>query len=305
MAKKILVCIIGPTGIGKTRLAIALAQHYDTEILSADSRQFYKEMTIGTAVPTTDELSAAPHHFIQHKSIFEAYTVGDFERDALAKLTELYKKKDFVIMAGGSALYVDAVVKGLDDFPEIDPKIRKALVTALNEKGLAHLQEELKERDPKYYRSVDLQNPQRLIRALEVCMATGQPYSSFRNQKKVVRPFKSFYVGLRADRETIYDRINQRVDQMMADGLLKEAKSLYAHRELNALQTVGYKELFDYLDGTATLAEAVAEIKKNTRRFAKRQLTWYRKKPSILWVDYDMSTDEIVAKLNHKIATES
>lgn len=305
MAEKILVCVIGPTGIGKTRLAIALAQHYGTEIISADSRQFYKEMTIGTAVPTKEELSTVTHHFIQHKSIFERYSVGDFERDVLELLSELFQKKELVIMAGGSALYVDAVVKGLDDFPDVDPKIRKSLVAALNEKGLAHLQEELKVRDPKYYKSVDLQNPHRLIRALEVCIAANKPYSSFQGRKKTKRPFKSVYLGLKADREIVYERINKRVDQMVEEGLLDEAKKLYPHRELNALQTVGYKELFDYFDGTTTLPEAIAEIKKNTRRFAKRQMTWYRKNPSVLWVDHDLQIDKIVDKLNRKITLES
>lgn len=305
MTEKTLVCVIGPTGIGKTRLAIALAQHYNTEIISADSRQFYKEMRIGTAVPSVNELSTVPHHFVQHKSIFESYSVGDFERDVLALLANLFQKKDLVIMAGGSALYVDAVVKGLDDFPEVDPKIRESLVAMLQEKGLAHLQEELKMRDPEYYKSVDLQNPHRLIRALEVCIAAKKPYSSFQGKKKITRPFKSIYLGITTDREIIYERINRRVDQMVEEGLLDEAKKLYPHRRLNALQTVGYKELFDYFDGTTTLSEAVAEIKKNTRRFAKRQLTWYRKNPSVLWVDHDLPIDEVVNKLNNKIAAES
>ncbi len=301
MEEKVLVCVVGPTAIGKTRLAIALAQHFETEIVSADSRQFYREMTVGTAVPSEEELNAAPHHFIQHRSIFEPYSVGDFEQEALALLKKLFQTKEVVIMVGGSGLYVDAVVKGLDDFPEIDPGVRRLLVSALQEKGIAYLQEELKRHDPEHYKKVDLQNPHRLIRALEVCLVAKKPYSSFLKKKKAKRFFKTIYIGLNADRSVVYDRIDRRVDQMLANGLVEETKSLFEHKGLNALQTVGYKELFAHFEGHGPYEEAVLEIKKNTRRFAKRQLTWYRKNESILWVSHDETTEKVVKKLESRI----
>ncbi|MGW9686530.1 tRNA (adenosine(37)-N6)-dimethylallyltransferase MiaA [Flagellimonas sp. 2504JD1-5] len=297
MSSKILVAIVGPTAIGKTRLGIDLAKHFQTEIISADSRQFFKEMKIGTAVPTAEELKAVPHHFIQHKSIFEPYSVGDFEKEAIGLLDTLFQKKDVVVMVGGSGLYVDAVVKGLDEFPKVDPKTRDFLNQEFKEKGLSYLQEELKSKDPEYFKIVDIENPHRLIRALEVCISANQPYSSFLKQEKKQRTFNSVYVGIHADRETIYDRINQRVDLMMEAGLLEEAKDLFPHRNLNALQTVGYRELFEYFDGGITLDFAISEIKKNTRRFAKRQLTWLRKNESILWVDHDAKPAEISKKV--------
>ncbi|WP_343486099.1 tRNA (adenosine(37)-N6)-dimethylallyltransferase MiaA [Allomuricauda sp. d1] len=303
MSKKVLIAVVGPTGIGKTKLAISLAQHFNTEILSADSRQFYTEMSIGTAVPSKEELQAAPHHFIQHKSIHESYSVGDFERDALLLLENLFKTRDILIMVGGSGLYVDAVVDGLDDFPEVDAEIRIALNTKLKEEGLQALQKELKIADPQYYQKVDSENPHRLIRALEICRGTGRPYSTFLGSEKASRPFKTVYLGITADRDVIYGRINKRVDQMIENGLLEEAKNLYAHKSRNALLTVGYRELFAYFDGKCDLDFAIEEIKKNTRRFAKRQLTWYRKNESILWVQHDAPLEEIIEKLQHRIQT--
>ncbi|NNK76872.1 MAG: tRNA (adenosine(37)-N6)-dimethylallyltransferase MiaA [Maribacter sp.] len=287
MANKYLITIVGPTAIGKTSLAIALAKYYKTEIVSADSRQFFKEMQIGTAVPNQEELVAVKHHFIQHKSIFENYSVGDFEKEAMARLTSLFKKHDCVILVGGSGLYVDAVIEGLDEFPDIDPEIRKNLNTALKEKGITELQKQLKQLDEKHFAKIDIENPHRLIRALEICVGSGKPYSSFLNKKNTIRPFKTITIGLRAERQIIYTRINQRVDQMIEDGLLKEARKLYPHRALNALQTVGYKELFNYFDGHWDLDFAISEIKKNTRRFAKRQLTWLRKNDKLIWFEYD------------------
>lgn len=292
---------MGPTAIGKTKLAIALANYFDTEIISADSRQFFKEMRIGTAVPSKEELEQAVHHFIQHKSVFDPFTVGDFEREALKKVEEVFKEKEYVIMVGGSGLYVDAVVKGLDEFPKVSPEVRIRLNTLVEEKGIKYLQQELKKYDPKYYEEVDVDNPHRLIRALEICIGTGLPYSSFLKKKKVQRMFQTTTVGIKAPRETIYERINLRVDMMMKEGLLEEAKSLYDHKALNALQTVGYKELFRFFDGHGTLEFAVEEIKKNTRRFAKRQLTWYRKKEDILWVDYDAKPAEIINQLEKQL----
>ncbi|MEX0361818.1 MAG: tRNA (adenosine(37)-N6)-dimethylallyltransferase MiaA [Allomuricauda sp.] len=298
MNSKTLIAVVGPTAIGKTALGIHLAQHFNTEILSADSRQFFKEMRIGTAVPSKAELNTIPHHFIQHKSINEPYSVGDFERDALTKLEELFQSKDVAVMVGGSGLYVDAVVQGLDEFPKVDPSIRDFLNKKLETEGLEALQFELKSKDVKYYQMVDLDNPHRLIRALEVCIASGKPYSSFLKQKKDIRPFQTLYMGIQADRDVIYNRINERVDIMMEHGLLEEAKTLYPHKHLNALQTVGYRELFEYFDGEVDLDFAISEIKKNTRRFAKRQLTWLRKNENILWVDFDTDIKEISKKIN-------
>ncbi|MHA7865628.1 tRNA (adenosine(37)-N6)-dimethylallyltransferase MiaA [Flagellimonas marinaquae] len=303
MKKKVLLAVVGPTAIGKTALGIQLAKHFDTEILSADSRQFFKEMEIGTAVPSQEELAQVPHHFIQHKSIFDPYSVGDFEKDAIDFLNELFQQKDTVVMVGGSGLYVDAVVNGLDEFPEVDPSIRAELNEELKKNGLSSLQEELKRKDPSYYKIVDLENPHRLIRALEVCRASGQPFSSFLNRPRPKRPFKTLYIGLEAPREVIYERINQRVDLMMEKGLLDEAQQLYPNQKLNALQTVGYKELFEYLDGHCTLESAVSEIKKNTRRFAKRQLTWLRKNNDILWVPYDGKPEKVLQMIKDRLKT--
>ncbi len=296
-ARKKLIAIVGPTGIGKTALAIKIAKHYNTEIISADSRQFYKEMHIGTAVPSPEELRAIPHHFIQHRSIFQNYSVGDFERDAIALLQELFKKNNVVVMVGGSGLYMDAVLKGLDEFPAVPPEIREKLKDVFEEDGIEALKNQLKRLDPVYYDQVDIDNPHRLIRALEICIGTGKPYSSFLNQKSEARFFKSCIIGLEADRKIIYDRINKRVDCMIEEGLVQEAKVLLEHRELNALQTVGYKELFQYLDEHWSLDFAVSEIKKNTRRFAKRQLTWFKKREEVLWVDFQEDVGSIIEKI--------
>lgn len=294
MNNKYLISIIGPTAIGKTGLGILLAKHFQTEILSSDSRQFYKEMCIGTAVPDKEEMAAAPHHFIQNRSISENYSVGDFERDAIAKLDGLYKHHDVVIMVGGSGLYVDAVLRGLDNFPDIDPVIRKDLKELLKNEGMAVLQEELRKSDPETYNKIDLENSQRLIRALEVCLGTGMPYSSFLTNKESKRNFIPIKIGLTAPRDLVYDRINRRVDQMMELGLLEEVKSLMPYKDLNALQTVGYKELFLHLEGWQSLEFAVEEIKKKSRRFAKRQFTWFNKDPEIHWFDYDTNPNEII-----------
>ncbi len=305
MSPKTLIAVVGPTAIGKTKLGIEIAQHFQTEIISADSRQFFKEMKIGTAVPSSEELNAVPHHFIQHKSIQEPYSVGDFEKDALEHLEKLFQEKDYAVIVGGSGLYVDAVIQGLDDFPKTDPNLRESLNQRFKEEGLSYLQDELKKRDSKYYAIVDVENPHRLIRALEVCMSTNKPYSSFLNQKKAKRNFHALYVGIKADREIIYERINQRVDLMLEAGLLEEAKQLYSNRDLNALQTVGYRELFEYFDDNFTLDFAISEIKKNTRRFAKRQLTWLRKNESVLWVNYDEEPSEILKKIEQHLIEDT
>ena len=297
----LLITIVGPTAIGKTALSIQLATHFNTEIISCDSRQFYKEMRIGTAVPSGEELNAAPHHFIQNRSIFDTYNVGDFERDALHKLNKLFETNTVVIMVGGSGLYVDAVLNGLDYFPKVQPEIRAQLNETLLSKGIQHLQQQLKELDIETYHSITLDNPQRVIRALEVCIGSGHPYSSFKNKPKEKRNFRSIKIGLNADRAIIYDRINQRVDIMLKEGLLEEAKTVYPHKNLNALQTVGYRELFSFFDGNISKEFAIEEIKKNTRRFAKRQLTWFRKDTSIVWFDYNTTHQTIVKTLNKSL----
>jgi len=302
-----LITIVGPTAIGKTALSIALAKHFNCEIISCDSRQFYKEMKIGTAVPSGDELNAATHHFIQNKSIFENYSVGDFEREALLKLDELFQKNNIQIMVGGSGLYVDAVLKGFDDFPDIAPAIREEIKAEFEINGLHYLQNKLKELDQIYFEKISaknpqtLQNPQRMMRFVEVCLGTAKPYSSFLNQKKNKRNFTSIIIGLEADREMMYERINRRVDLMILEGLVEEAKNLYPNKKLNALQTVGYRELFDYFDAKTTLEFAVEEIKKNTRRFAKRQLTWFKRTENVIWFDFETDKKDIIAYIEKKI----
>ena len=294
--KKILLSVVGPTAIGKTRMAIALAQHFGTEIISCDSRQFFKELSIGTAVPSPYELAQAKHHFIQHKSIFEPYSVGDFERDAISLLNTLFRTHDVVVMVGGSGLYANAVLSGLDDFPETDEQIRKELNAQYKAEGIVFLQQKLKTLDPVQYEKIDTNNPQRMIRALEVCMVTGKPYSSFLNKKETVRDFESIQVGLTAEREVLYNRIDERVEQMLEGGLLIEAQDMFRHKELNALQTVGYKELFAFFEEKASFGFAIEEIKKNTRRFAKRQFTWFHKDSSIHWFDYRTTVEEVLQK---------
>lgn len=293
-----LITIVGPTAIGKTSLSIALAKHFKTEILSSDSRQFYKEMKFGTAVPNLNELQAVKHHFIQHISIHDGYSVGHFEKDAIAKLDDLYKKRNIAVMVGGSGLYTDAVLFGLDNFPKVAPQIRQDLKLKLKENGIVSLQQQLKNLDLETFKNLDLENHQRLIRALEICIGTGKPFSSFQTNKKVKRNFIPIKIGLTADREIIYDRINLRVDLMIANGLVEEAKILYRYKHLNALNTVGYKELFSYFDGNHSLDVAIEEIKKNTRRFAKRQLTWYRKDEDILWFNFEQNSHEIITSLD-------
>jgi tRNA dimethylallyltransferase len=302
-----LITIIGPTAIGKTSLSIALAQHFGCEIISCDSRQFFKEMTIGTAVPNTEELAATTHHFIQNKSIFEDYNVGDFERDAKTKLDELFMKNNVQIMVGGSGLYVDVVLKGLDSFPDIEASIREEIRNLYEQKGITYLQQKLQELDPIYFEKLTTENPQtfenphRMMRFVEVCIGTGKPYSSFLKQQKKERNFTPIIIGLEAERAVMYDRINQRVDIMMREGLLEEAKNLVPNKQLNALQTVGYRELFDFLEGTISLDFAINEIKKNTRRFAKRQMTWFKRTDTAVWYDYLTDRKDIINNINGNI----
>jgi tRNA dimethylallyltransferase len=301
---KTLIVIAGPTASGKTAAAIQLAQYYNTVIVSADSRQFFREMSIGTAKPTVEELSAAPHYFINSHSITEPFSVGDFERQCMQLLDELFKKHDVVILVGGSGLYIKAITEGFDELPTADTDIRDRLNTELAANGIAPLQERLKQVDPTYYAEADINNPQRIIRALEVYEATGNPISSYRKATINKRPFNIIKFGLDMPREKLYDRINQRVDIMVKDGLVEEVASLTPYRSYNALNTVGYSELFNYFDGKTDVDTAIAAIKQNTRRFAKRQLTWFRKDKEIIWMNagdeklVDSMLSEI-AKLNY------
>lgn len=282
--KKQLIVIVGPTAIGKTALGIQLAKHFNTEIISADSRQFYQELAIGTAKPTADEMDGIPHHFINSHSINEDYNVSDFEKDALNQLTELFIKKDRAIVVGGSGMYVDALCYGMDEgMPDPNDAIRADLQAILDREGLLPLQEKLKELDPEFYAQIDLQNANRLMRAIEVCLITGQSYASLRKGVIKERPFEVVRIGLSIDRTELYARINKRVDLMVSAGLVAEAKGVLPYRNHNALKTVGYRELFSYFDGDISLDEAIEKIKVNSRRYAKRQLTWFKKDKNTQW----------------------
>lgn len=282
---KTLIVVLGPTGIGKSAVSIQLARHFRTEIISADSRQFFRELCIGTAVPSPEELNTVPHHFIRNKSIHEYYNVSNFETEALELLEKLFQSKNPVILSGGSMLYVDTVCKGIDDIPTVDPSIREEVTEWYHQNGLEALQDHLQQIDPDYYKIADLNNAKRLLHAVEIYRMTGRPISSFRKNSPKERPFRVVKIGLNQERETLYDRINKRVDLMMDAGLLEEARSVYPFRGLNSLNTVGYKELFSYFDGTCPLEEAVDLIKRNSRKYARKQLTWYRRDPDIRWFE--------------------
>lgn len=279
-----LLVIAGPTAVGKTDFSIRTAKTLETEIVSADSRQFYREMNIGVARPSPDQLAQVRHHFIGHASVQEPYDVSRFEQEALALLEKLFEKHPVVILTGGSGMYIDAVCKGMDELPAADPEIRKSLYDGYEKYGIRYLQNRLLELDPGYHARVDLGNHRRLIRALEVCIATGVPYSSFRTETVRPRSFRIRWYGLTVPQEELYDRINRRTDRMIADGLEQEAGSLYAYRHLNALNTVGYREMFDYFDGKCTFEQSVEKIKTNTRRYARRQMTWFRRNPEMVWI---------------------
>ena len=295
-----MVCIVGPTAIGKTDVAISLAQQFTTEIVSADSRQFFKEMTIGTAKPLPEELAAVPHHFINSDSITEPFSVGDFEKAGLLLLEKLFKKHAIVFLVGGSGLYVQAITQGFDNLPKAPPEIRAELNKQLTEEGIERLQKRLEALDPTYYAEVDICNPQRLIRALEVCISTGQPFSSYRSHAANERLFEVLTIGLNTERSQLYTQINKRVDNMMELGLLAEVETLLPYRDLNALQTVGYQELFNFFGGIKSLDKAVEEIKQNTRHFAKRQLTWFRKNTETHWFE-PQQIAEISALIANKL----
>lgn len=299
-----LIVIVGPTAIGKTALSIQLAKYFKCDIVSCDSRQFFKEMAVGTAVPSAAELSQAPHHFIQNKSITENYNVGDYEREVLPLLDDLFSQNNVQIVVGGSGLYVNAIIKGFDEFPDVSDEIKSEINARYNEKGIEYLQEKLQELDPDYFDFLQQNNPQTLVnqqrmkRFIGVSMAAKAPYSSFLNQEKNKRNFNPILIGLEAPREEMYQRINQRVDLMMNNGLLHEVAGLKSHQNLNALQTVGYRELFDYLDEKISLEDAIEEIKKNTRRFAKRQLTWFKRNEHTQWFSYKEPLQNILNYLN-------
>ena len=282
---KTLIVIAGPTAAGKTALAIQVAKHFKTEIISADSRQFYREMSIGTAKPSKEELAAVRHHLIDSHSIKDFFSVGDFEKEVINLLKELFKSHDQVVLVGGSGLFINAVCNGFDELPVALEETRTRLNQLLSEKGIEHLQEKLKKADPEYYEEVDIKNPQRLIRALEVFETSGKPFSSFRTNIPKKRNFNIIKLAISPNRERLYEQINLRVDQMLENGLLKEVEGLKEYRHLNALNTVGYSEIFEYFDGRLSEEESIDKIKQNTRRFAKRQLTWFKKSEDIHWFD--------------------
>ncbi len=289
--QKTLIVLIGPTGVGKTELSLSIAEHFHTPILSADSRQLYADLKIGTAAPTPEQLARVPHHFVGTLKLTDYYSAAQYEADVLARLDELFRTQDVALLTGGSMMYVDAICKGIDDIPTVDSETRTLMLKRYEEEGLETLCSELKLLDPEYYRIVDLKNPKRVIHALEICYMTGKTYTSFRTQSKKERPFRIIKIGLTREREELYDRINRRVDQMMADGLLEEARSVYPYRHLNSLNTVGYKEMFNYLDSEWTLDFAVEKIKQNSRIYSRKQMTWFRRDKDIAWFHPDQQTE--------------
>ena len=280
---KSLIILLGPTGVGKTSLSIGIAEHFATEIISCDSRQIFREMSIGTAVPDQTTLDKVKHHFIHSHSIHDYYNASKYEIEVLAKLDSLFKKFDVVVMTGGSMLYIDAVCKGIDDLPEVDTELRDSLVKRMQNEGIESLRNELRFLDPAYYAEVDLRNPKRILHAMEICLMTGKPYSSFRINQPKSRNFNLVKVGLNRERSVLYDRINLRVEEMFREGLVEEARNLYPYLHLNSLNTVGYRELFDYFDNNISLEEAKEKIKANSRKYARKQLTWFARDPAINW----------------------
>lgn len=280
-----LIVILGPTGIGKTALSVEIAQHLNCEIISADSRQIYKELRVGTAVPEPNELQAVKHHFIGNKSIFDYYNASLFEEEVLETIEILHKKNPYILLTGGSGMYIDAVVKGIDYLPTIDMELRNDLLEKFKESGIDYLRRQLKLIDPDYYKMVDLKNPKRMLKGLEVTLQTGIPYSKFRLNQKKTRPFRIIQIGLEISRDALYQRIDNRVDKMIAYGLVEEARQFYEHKNLNSLNTVGYKELFAHFDGEYSLEKAIELIKRNSRHYAKRQLSWFKRDVSIKWFE--------------------
>ena len=296
--RNVLIGITGPTASGKTKLSIDLAKELKCDVISCDSRQFYKELKIGTAVPSKNELRSVKHHLIQHISVVDNYTVKDFEKDAIKIINSQFKKKEFIILSGGSNLFLDSVIYGIDDMPSIDKVLRKNLNDKFEMYGINHIQKKLKNVDPEYYKRVDLNNPRRIIRALEVSISSGKPYSSFTGKKHLKNnDFDVLIFAISMDRKKLYDKIDKRVDSMIKDGLVEEVRTLSKFRLYNALNTVGYKEIFSYLDGSVTLEYAISEIKKNTRRYAKRQITWLRSKKNIIWVNEKTSLKNLIDQI--------
>ena len=298
---KHLITIIGPTAIGKTTLAIKIANYFKTEIISADSRQFYKEMNIGTAKPSTSELNSIKHHLINNKSVNDDYNIYDYEKDALKSIESIFNKKDIAILVGGSGLYINTVLYGLDEIPGISAEVRNSLYLDLELKGIKKLQEKLKLLDPSSYRSIDINNPRRLIRALEVSISTGKSYSSFLKKKKKKRDFNIIVLGMNQERLSLYKKINTRVDNMVENGLINEVKELYTLKGLNTLNTIGYSEVFNYIEDKYSLDECINEIKKNTRRYAKRQLTWFKSIDSVEWITPDYTFEKVIAYIKSLI----
>lgn len=296
-----LIVLIGPTGVGKTELSLSIAEHFQTCILSADSRQLYQELKIGTAAPTPSQLARVPHYFVGTLGLTDYYSAAQYEADVLEKLEELFQHNDTVVLTGGSMMYVDAVCKGIDDIPTVDKETRELMLQRYEEEGLETLCAELKILDPEYYQIVDLKNPKRVIHALEICYMTGKTYTSFRTQKHKERPFRIIQIGLTREREELYDRINRRVDEMMQEGLLEEAKSVYPFKHLNSLNTVGYKEIFNYLDGEWSLDFAIEKIKQNSRIYSRKQMTWFKRNPNIQWFHPEQK-EEIMNYINDQLS---
>lgn len=295
-----LIVVLGPTGVGKSNISLQLAKYFHSEIISADSRQFFRELCIGTAVPSPEELKTVPHHFIQTKSILDYYNVSEYETEALHLISNLFQSKNPLILSGGSMLYVDTICKGIDDIPTVDQEIRVEVIKWYEENGIEALRQKLLEIDPEYYSIVDLNNSKRLLHAVEIFQMTGKQFTSFRKNTVKERPFRILKIGINQDRKILYERINMRVDCMIEAGLLDEAKTVYPHRELNSLNTVGYKELFSYLDGNCSLEEAVDLVKRNTRKYARKQLTWFRRDQEIKWFEPDQ-VQEIICYVEQKM----
>ena len=296
-----LIVLIGPTGVGKTELSLSIAEHFHTSILSSDSRQLYADLKIGTAAPTPEQLARVPHHFVGTLKLTDYYSAAQYEADVMKKLEELFSLNEVVVLTGGSMMYVDAICKGIDDIPTVDKETRELMLQKYAEEGLDHLCAELKLLDPEYYQIVDLKNPKRVIHALEICYMTGKSYTSFRTQSTKKRPFRIIKIGLTREREELYERINRRVDEMLDAGLLEEVKAVYPYKELNSLNTVGYKELFKYLDGEWTLEFAIEKIKQNSRIYSRKQITWFKRDNEIHWFHPDQK-EEIMNYINEQLA---
>lgn len=295
-----LIVILGPTGVGKSAVSIQLARHYSTEIISADSRQLFRELSIGTAVPSSEDLNLIRHHFIQSRSIHDYFNVSEYENEAIELIGQLFASKNPLILTGGSMLYIDTICKGIDDIPTVTPEIRQQVINWYHENGLEALQQRLLSLDPEYYQIADLQNAKRLLHAVEVCQMTGKTFTSFRKNTIRHRPFHILKIGINQQREVLYERINQRVDQMIQCGLVEEARGVYPYKNLNSLNTVGYKELFAYFDGCCTLEEAIDLIKRNSRKYARKQLTWFRRDTTIQWFEPHQA-DEMIAYINKEL----